>query len=104
MKKVLKPSPLIEKRAFFLAPLMLASGALPTSWLFARSPMTQSSLKHDLSTFVGFGEHRVGTPGEVATVKWLEQRLKAAGYTTTIDDFSVKTLLNPGGLLSAFDQ
>ncbi len=66
--------------------------------------MTQSSLKHDLSTFVGFGEHRVGTPGEVATVKWLEQRLKAAGYTTTIDDFSVKTLLNPGGLLSAFDQ
>jgi hypothetical protein len=61
-------------------------------------------LSNDLATFVGFGEHRVGTSGEIATVNWLQQTLQSAGYSTKVEDFPVKTLFNPGGLLDAFDQ
>jgi hypothetical protein len=62
-----------------------------------------TSLADDIATYVGFGEHRAGTPGEVNTAGWLQQRLASLGYQIEQQKFPVRTILNPGGHLAAGD-
>ena len=43
-------------------------------------PLIGASLMHDVETYVGFGIHRSGGPGDVATSAWLAKRWQALGY------------------------
>jgi hypothetical protein len=89
-------------RRSFLALAMAASTASGQRVL-ARSSVTPS-LAQDLATYVGFGEHRVGTAGEHRTARWLNGRMQQLGFNSRIEPFVVPTLLNPAGLLRAGDE
>jgi hypothetical protein len=79
----------VTRRTLLGAPLALAVPAMAT----------ESSLADDVATFVGFGEHRAGTPGERKTIRWLDQRLTRLGYKTEQQQVPIRTLLDPGGQL-----
>jgi hypothetical protein len=59
------------------------------------------SLADDVNTYVGFGEHRAGTPTEGRTAAWIRERILALGYGVEYQKFPLRTLLQPGGQLSA---
>jgi haloalkane dehalogenase len=44
--------------------------------------LSGAALQASVARYVGFGVHRTGSPGAAATLDWLDDRLKAAGYRT----------------------
>ena len=43
-------------------------------------PLAGAALMADVRTYVGFGAHRSGSPGDVATTAWFARRWRALGY------------------------
>ncbi len=59
-----------------------------------------SSLADDIATYIGFGDHRAGTPAETRTADWFAGRPEQLGYTTGRRTFPIRTILDPGGRLT----
>jgi hypothetical protein len=57
-------------------------------------------LPDDVKTFVGFGEHRAGTPQETATAIWFQHRLEGLSYEAELQTFPIRTILEPGGSIT----
>ena len=66
--------PLIDRRTTLA--LGLATG-LPTGMAHAAAG---PSLMDDVRHYAALGPHRTGTPGNLATLDWVEARLRAAGF------------------------
>jgi hypothetical protein len=97
-------------RRSFLA-LAMATTVASASGASARKRTAAPSLADDVGTYVGFGPHRVGTPGQRKTARWLSGRLDRLGFETRVEPFAMETILNPTGSLrfagetiSAFPQ
>jgi hypothetical protein len=86
-------------RRSFIA-LALAMTAASEQRVLA-GPRATPTLEQDLASYVGFGEHRVGTIGERKTARWLNGRMEQLGYNSRIEPFIVPTLLNPAGSIRA---
>jgi hypothetical protein len=86
-----------DRRAFVA--LALASAALASERRVLARARREPTLASDVGTYVGFGEHRVGTAGERKTARWLSQRMQKLGFTSRIEPFAMPTLLDPAGHL-----
>ncbi|THD77091.1 MAG: hypothetical protein E7812_14130 [Phenylobacterium sp.] len=69
------------RRAAGLAALGALGGAA-VSARAAGDPMSGAALYADVVRYDGFGEHRTGTPGDLAASDWLTREMTAAGYRT----------------------
>jgi len=58
-------------------------------------------LRSDVEAFVNFGAHRTGTAVEAKTADWFAARLRRFGYAATSHGFPVRSILDPGGVLTA---
>lgn len=67
--------PVIDRRTTLA--LGLATG-LPAG--MARAAAAGPSLMDDVRHYAALGPHRTGTPGNLATLDWVEARLRAAGF------------------------
>jgi hypothetical protein len=74
----------------------------PVTTLASTMPLAQS-LANDIAQYVKLGEHRVGTEVERDTAQWLQQRLQGLGFSTQLDRFSVRTILEPSANLRIGD-
>jgi len=54
--------------------------------------------------FVSLGEHRTGTPGDLATSEWLKAELDSIGYKTQFVEFPLRQFFFKSGTLSVGDQ
>lgn len=52
-------------------------------------PFAGSKLMADVESYVGFGTHRTGSPGDVATSEWFAKRWRELGYAIEQTEFSV---------------
>lgn len=52
-------------------------------------PFAGAKLMSDVETYVGFGTHRTGSAGDIATSDWLSKRWKELGYEIEQTEFSV---------------
>ena len=48
-----------------------APASLAVASAFRAEAAVTPSLQDDIRTFVGFGEHRCGTPGELRSAEWI---------------------------------
>lgn len=65
-------------------PAQTATAALATSI----DPFAGSKLMADVESYVGFGTHRTGSAGDVATSDWFAKRWKELGYEIEQTEFS----------------
>lgn len=52
-------------------------------------PFVGQKLMSDVETYVGFGTHRSGSPGDVATSNWFAKHWKDLGYTVEQPEFAI---------------
>jgi hypothetical protein len=52
-------------------------------------PLAADKLMRDVETYVGFGTHRSGSPGDLATSDWFAKRWKDLGYAVEQTEFPV---------------
>ena len=52
-------------------------------------PFAGAKLMTDVESYVGFGTHRTGSPGDVATSEWFAKRWRELGYEIEQTEFSV---------------
>src|SRR5262249_54117317 len=50
-------------------------------------PFTAAKLMADVETYVGFGTHRTGSAGDIATSDWFAKRWKSLGYEIEQTEF-----------------
>src|ERR1700754_391918 len=50
-------------------------------------PFAADKLMADVKEYVGFGTHRTGSPGDIATSEWFARRWKAIGYEIEQTEF-----------------
>lgn len=50
-------------------------------------PLNGAALYADVEAYAGFGDHRAGTPGELAATAWIAGQLEAAGYRVDAHEF-----------------
>lgn len=55
----------------------------------AADPFAGARLMADVESYVGFGTHRTGSPGDVATSDWFAKRWRELGYEIEQTEFSV---------------
>jgi hypothetical protein len=78
-----------------------APASLAVASAFKANAAVTPSLEDDIRTFVGFGEHRCGTIGELRSAEWIAGRLRALGYAAELSTFPVRTIMDPGGAFVA---
>jgi hypothetical protein len=83
------------RRDFCTASALFAAHIASSPVARATTTPISKTLADDVAHYVKLGEHRVGTKGEHQTAQWLQQRLTALSYTTRLDRFAVKTILEP---------
>lgn len=66
------------------APAAATTAAIPSG-----DPFAGARLMADVESYVGFGTHRTGSPGDVATSDWFAKRWKELGYEIEQTEFSV---------------
>lgn len=76
----------IDRREAVLAGLGAWAGAAVSAQA-AADPLAGAALYADVKTYASLGEHRTGTSGDAATTAWLENALKAAGYSVERQGF-----------------
>src|SRR5262245_425693 len=54
----------------------------------ASDPFLGQKLMSDVEAYVGFGTHRSGSEGDVATSKWLGDKWKELGYVVEQPEFA----------------
>ena len=69
-------------RLLFFFALMVGLVALAHA---ADDPFDGARMLADVKTYVDFGVHRTGTPGDVATRKWLVSRFEALGLWSILN-------------------
>ena len=57
---------------------------------YAADPMKGEALFEDVARYDGFGVHRSGTPGDLATSAWVAEELEAAGYEVKLDAWNLR--------------
>lgn len=73
---------------------LAVAGCSPSGRLVARAggdasgvdPFSGAKLMSDVETYVGFGTHRTGSPGDVATTDWFAGRWRELGYDVSHTD------------------
>jgi hypothetical protein len=65
------------------APPFTSAAVVPSG-----DPFTGSKLMADVEAYVGFGAHRTGSDGDVATSDWFAKRWKELGYEVEQTEFS----------------
>lgn len=72
--------------------LALAGSAAALAATSARAsgldPLSGDALFADVRAYDALGVHRTATPGDEATSRWLVQRMRGAGLTTTLQSFA----------------
>jgi hypothetical protein len=84
---------LFPSRRRFCAAAVSATAA--QALLQSHAHANMSALAQGLADDVKLGEHRVGTEAERQTAQWLQARLQALSYSTQLDTFAVRTVLDP---------
>jgi hypothetical protein len=80
-----------EGRAFWTRRGLLAAGAVVASGMSAGAaadPLAGAALYNDVLRYDGLGEHRTGTAVDLATSDWLDDALRAAGYSVERQAFA----------------
>lgn len=86
----------LYKRAF------CASSLGASAWANAMNAQaTWPGLADDVNPYLSLGEHRAGMPSEERTAAWIRQRLDKLGCQTEFQKFPIRTLLQPGGQITA---
>jgi hypothetical protein len=98
----MKIQPVLNARRKFCAASALVA-AQPLTATLANTASLAQALAGDITQYIQFGEHRVGTEAELKTAQWLQQRLQGLGFATQLDRFSVRTLLEPSASLKIGD-
>ncbi|MDZ4760217.1 MAG: hypothetical protein SGJ21_04010 [Alphaproteobacteria bacterium] len=76
---------------------LLAAGGLAGGGLLSgcatgpaqADPLRGEALLRDVETYVGFGVHRSGGPGDVATSNWLASRWRSLGYQVEQESYDI---------------
>jgi len=76
------------------ATVVIASATSPIS--AADGPFDGAKMLADVQTYVDFGVHRTGTPGDIATRDWLVARFKSLGFDVGLEPFTVNQFLLDG--------
>jgi hypothetical protein len=92
---------MFNRRNIISIPVAIAAASGAKGFAVAPAQPPVITLADDVTSFVKFGHHRVGTQGDRDTTVWLKQRLEQLGYVTQLDRFPVKTLLHPEAFLRA---
>ncbi|MDB5475817.1 MAG: hypothetical protein JWP49_1328 [Phenylobacterium sp.] len=79
----------------------LGAAALPMSARAAGDPLSGAALYGDVVRYDGFGEHRTGTPGDLATSGWLAKELRTAGYRVEAQAFAQPVFAFQGAYVEA---
>ncbi len=53
-------------------------------------PLSGSALYRDVVRYADFAEHQTGSPGDVATSRWLAEELEKVGYRTQLQDWQFR--------------
>jgi hypothetical protein len=65
--------------------------ALPLAIAASPAPLTPDQLAHDIARFDSFGIKQTGSRGNLATLAWIDQRLRGLGYMVETQAFAQPT-------------
>jgi hypothetical protein len=72
--------------AAFLALLLFSPEGYPAG----RDPLSGEVIYEDVKYYSGLGHHRTATAVDQATSRWLQDRLKEAGFSTQVQEWNVR--------------
>jgi hypothetical protein len=90
--------------AIFLYSLYLKTEIYQTPENMNISALKGDNLYNDIIKYVEFGEHRTGTKGDYKTSEWIEKELKALGFETEFQEFTVHQYFFRDGLMVLGDK